>query len=86
MDPKRELAESLPLCLGNEDYLKDFQPLSSEYIFFSFILINKQVVDGVFKIHCYVLEDSGDPNNPMIKEPIKTEEAAKIKVVHFGLL
>lgn len=26
-DPKRELAESLPLCLGNEDYLKDFQPL-----------------------------------------------------------
>ncbi|XP_044021196.1 WD repeat-containing and planar cell polarity effector protein fritz isoform X2 [Aphidius gifuensis] len=58
MDPKRELAESLPLCLGNEDYLKDFQPLSN----------------------------SGDPNNPMIKEPIKTEEAAKIKVVHFGLL
>lgn len=30
-DPKRELAESLPLCLGNEDYLKDFQPLSSKY-------------------------------------------------------
>ncbi|CAK9801233.1 WD repeat-containing and planar cell polarity effector protein fritz [Anthophora quadrimaculata] len=31
-DPKRELAESLPLCLGNEDYLKDFQPLSKENI------------------------------------------------------
>lgn len=31
MDPKRELAESLPLCLGNDDYLKDFQPLSSEF-------------------------------------------------------
>lgn len=31
-DPKRELAESLPLCLGNEDYLKDFQPLSKEDI------------------------------------------------------
>lgn len=30
MDPKRELAESLPLCLGNDDYLKDFQPLSKE--------------------------------------------------------
>ncbi|XP_058803143.1 WD repeat-containing and planar cell polarity effector protein fritz [Phymastichus coffea] len=30
MDPKRELAESLPLCLGNEDYLKDFQPLSKD--------------------------------------------------------
>ncbi|XP_076682069.1 WD repeat-containing and planar cell polarity effector protein fritz isoform X2 [Andrena cerasifolii] len=29
-DPKRELAESLPLCLGNEDYLKDFQPLSND--------------------------------------------------------
>ncbi|XP_050595334.1 WD repeat-containing and planar cell polarity effector protein fritz isoform X3 [Bombus affinis] len=31
-DPKRELAESLPLCLGNEDYLKDFQPLPKETI------------------------------------------------------
>ncbi|KAL6439873.1 hypothetical protein ACFW04_004118 [Cataglyphis niger] len=31
-DPKRELAESLPLCLGNEDYLKDFQPLSKDDI------------------------------------------------------
>ncbi|XP_011869415.1 PREDICTED: uncharacterized protein LOC105562881 [Vollenhovia emeryi] len=30
MDPKRELAESLPLCLGNEDYLKDFQPLCKD--------------------------------------------------------
>ncbi|XP_076761547.1 WD repeat-containing and planar cell polarity effector protein fritz isoform X2 [Xylocopa sonorina] len=31
-DPKRELEESLPLCLGNEDYLKDFQPLPKEDI------------------------------------------------------
>lgn len=37
MDPKRELAESLPLCLGNEDYLKDFQPLPSKYVFINFI-------------------------------------------------
>ncbi|XP_043277509.1 WD repeat-containing and planar cell polarity effector protein fritz isoform X2 [Venturia canescens] len=56
MDPKRELAESLPLCLGNEDYLKDFQPLSRDE----------------------ELERS--------KESSRTEEAAKIKVVHFGLL
>ncbi|KAJ8673486.1 hypothetical protein QAD02_004748 [Eretmocerus hayati] len=28
VDPRQELAESLPLCLGNEDYLKTFQPLS----------------------------------------------------------
>ncbi|XP_051174546.1 WD repeat-containing and planar cell polarity effector protein fritz [Leptopilina boulardi] len=55
MDPKRELAESLPLCLGNDDYLKDFQPLSK---------------DGTSKT----------------KDPPKTEETAKIKVVHFGLL
>uniref|UniRef100_A0ABD2WPH6 WD repeat-containing and planar cell polarity effector protein fritz n=1 Tax=Trichogramma kaykai TaxID=54128 RepID=A0ABD2WPH6_9HYME len=54
MDPKRELADSLPLCLGNEDYLKDFQPLSN----------------GLDKV----------------KDSIKTEEPAKIKVVHFGLL
>lgn len=28
MDPRRELAESLPLCHPNEDYLKDFSPVS----------------------------------------------------------
>ncbi|XP_008214857.1 WD repeat-containing and planar cell polarity effector protein fritz isoform X1 [Nasonia vitripennis] len=55
MDPKRELAESLPLCLGNDDYLKDFQPLPKE--------------------EC-----------DKAKESLKTEETAKIKVVHFGLL
>lgn len=27
MDPRRELAESLPLCHPNEDYLKDFCPV-----------------------------------------------------------
>lgn len=27
MDPRRELAESLPLCHPNEDYLKDFSPV-----------------------------------------------------------
>ncbi|XP_048505297.1 WD repeat-containing and planar cell polarity effector protein fritz isoform X2 [Athalia rosae] len=58
MDPKRELAESLPLCLGNEDYLKDFQPLS------------KDCEDKTIKeVHQ--------------KQP---DEAAKIKIVHFGLL
>lgn len=28
MDPRRELAESLPLCHPHEDYLKDFSPVS----------------------------------------------------------
>lgn len=26
-DPRRELAESLPLCHPNDDYLKDFTPM-----------------------------------------------------------
>jgi hypothetical protein len=29
-DPRRELAESLPLCHPNEDYLKDFLPVAKE--------------------------------------------------------
>lgn len=29
-DPQRELAESLPLCHPNEDYLKDFAPIRKE--------------------------------------------------------
>ncbi|XP_012232950.2 WD repeat-containing and planar cell polarity effector protein fritz homolog isoform X1 [Linepithema humile] len=55
-DPKRELTESLPLCLGNEDYLKDFQPLPK------------------------------DNTDEKIKEPPKSDDSTKIKVVHFGLL
>lgn len=58
MDPKRELAESLPLCLGNEDYLKDFQPLSMD-------------------------SETEATKEPHQKPP---DEAAKIKIVHFGLL
>lgn len=30
MDPKRELAESLPLCHPNEDWLKDFSPVAKD--------------------------------------------------------
>lgn len=30
MDPRRELAESLPLCHPHEDYLKDFSPVSTD--------------------------------------------------------
>lgn len=31
-DPKRELADSLPLCHPNEDYLKDFTPMLGKII------------------------------------------------------
>lgn len=27
-DPKRELADSLPLCHPNDEYLKDFTPMA----------------------------------------------------------
>lgn len=30
-DPRRELADSLPLCHPNDDYLKDFTPMNGEY-------------------------------------------------------
>ncbi|XP_028133265.1 WD repeat-containing and planar cell polarity effector protein fritz-like [Diabrotica virgifera virgifera] len=29
-DPQKELADSLPLCHPNEDYLKDFTPVKKE--------------------------------------------------------
>lgn len=28
-DPRKELADSLPLCHPNDDYLKDFTPMTS---------------------------------------------------------
>lgn len=30
-DPRRELADSLPLCHPNDDYLKDFTPMNGTY-------------------------------------------------------
>lgn len=31
-DPQRELADSLPLCHPNDEYLKDFMPMSGEWL------------------------------------------------------
>lgn len=36
-DPKRELADSLPLCHPNDEYLKDFQPMSCKHLLFNCI-------------------------------------------------
>ncbi len=33
-DPQRELADSLPLCHPNDEYLKDFMPMSGRRIFY----------------------------------------------------
>lgn len=79
MDTKRELAESLPLCLGNEDYLKDFQPLSSKIWL---TILNFVRLENVFDLVVLFAEDERE----RVKEPPKVEEPAKIKVVHFGLL
>lgn len=32
-DPQRELADSLPLCHPNDEYLKDFTPMSGKTVF-----------------------------------------------------
>lgn len=34
MDPRRELADSLPLCHPHDDYLKDFTPMTSKDLVF----------------------------------------------------
>lgn len=89
-DPKRELAESLPLCLGNEDYLKDFQPLSSkqsETIYeYYFPMWFQRVIKKRKKITLIALWIAEDADNEISKESSKSEEGSKIKVVHFGLL
>lgn len=41
MDTQKELADSLPLCHPNEEYLKDFQPISgSDFCFLDIMKIN----------------------------------------------
>lgn len=39
-DPQRELADSLPLCHPNDEYLKDFTPMSGNFVFLK-VLCNK---------------------------------------------
>lgn len=40
MDPRRELADSLPIC-HPDDYLTDFQPMSRKLGCFEYIFLNK---------------------------------------------
>lgn len=37
MDPRRELADSLPLCHPHDEYLKLFTPMSGKIVFFFFV-------------------------------------------------
>lgn len=43
-DPRRELADSLPLCHPNDDYLKDFTPMNGKFL---------QHATCLFKINCF---------------------------------
>lgn len=85
-DPKRELAESLPLCHPNDDYLKDFTPMQGMFAIieshrgirstmssFSEIMSNDQQQQP----HHHQQQENADNDNKKIPN---------IKVVHFGVV
>ncbi|XP_029712205.2 WD repeat-containing and planar cell polarity effector protein fritz isoform X1 [Aedes albopictus] len=76
-DPKRELAESLPLCHPNDDYLKDFTPM--QVVFVPEIMSNSsdQHQHQQQQQHHQQLENADNENNKKIPN---------IKVVHFGVV
>lgn len=72
-DPQRELADSLPLCHPNDDYLKDFTPVSSE------VLANGNNASGSVAPSV----DRTGKNNGKLGS---NNGGGSIKVVHFGVI
>lgn len=58
-DPRKELADSLPLCHPNDDYLKDFTPMSSKTLHISLSLIRCSNV-----IHSLLIYSVNDDQQP----------------------
>lgn len=79
-DPQRELADSLPLCHPNDDYLKDFTPISS----------TDEVRQNVSESGFAVGHDRNGNNQLSTAHSEKLSAnvggGGAIKVVHFGVI
>lgn len=45
-DPRRELADSLPLCHPNDEYLKDFTPMSGRLTLFLLTIFSFKIFNS----------------------------------------
>lgn len=62
MDPRRELQESLPLCHPNDDYLKDFMPMSCKHTK-SIVSFDKKKIIIKF-LYSILVQDDQQPSKP----------------------
>jgi WD repeat-containing and planar cell polarity effector protein len=73
-DPKKELAESLPLCHPHDDWLKDFAPVQGKVVVISTLLSRQSLASS----------------NADRKDEADGEDHSKggknIKVIHFGVV
>lgn len=76
-DPRRELADSLPLCHPNEDYLKDFQPIQE----------GKSMFDASRR---HISINLSIPERPPSVQEEREDNLCRnpgtIKVIHFGVV
>ncbi|XP_037886123.1 WD repeat-containing and planar cell polarity effector protein fritz isoform X1 [Glossina fuscipes] len=79
-NPKKELADSLPLCHPNDDYLKDFNPLPTAEIARTSAMLRTNINDE--QIFC-----TTKPTNTTISTTTTTTaQLPTVKVVHFGVV
>lgn len=78
-DPRRELAESLPLCHPNDDYLKDFNPVAGMTRIFNFH--NRFIPIYLFSNYLDVQIEENETNPEDGRNP-----NSSIKVIHFGVV
>ncbi|KXJ73953.1 hypothetical protein RP20_CCG014676 [Aedes albopictus] len=93
-DPKRELAESLPLCHPNDDYLKDFTPMQGKFSSPNKIKESLSSVTVVFVPE--IMSNSSDQHQHQQQQQHhqqlenadneNNKKIPNIKVVHFGVV
>lgn len=79
-DPQRELADSLPLCHPNDDYLKDFTPISSA----TDDEVGASVVGNGSNGHQD--RNGNNQHNTSSNSKLGSTGGGAIKVVHFGVI
>uniref|UniRef100_A0A1A9ZIU3 WD repeat-containing and planar cell polarity effector protein fritz n=1 Tax=Glossina pallidipes TaxID=7398 RepID=A0A1A9ZIU3_GLOPL len=79
-NPKKELADSLPLCHPNDDYLKDFNPLPTAEIARTSAMLRANLNDE------QIFSTTKPTNTTISTTTTTTAPLPTVKVVHFGVV
>lgn len=72
MDPRRELADSLPLCHPNDDYLKDFTPMNGKCLQCICHELLFEITCEFYSYHSIVHDDQQPSTSSNVQEGVLT--------------